>query len=298
MGIGLHNEKTFVWNDTKISTVYSLSSKVYTSASMHRHSHYELFLYESGNGTVSVGNKREHKLSRGNAVIIPPDTDHYIVHSDGTDSMSIAFKFSKISENKQHGAAKVFQYFDKYLSDIEDVIILKDKFFADFVMRFRSESEADSVLAQVLIENLLEDLFLKILRLINKHATKMDDVPIYSYKSTAITSETILSKNIEDYMNQPGCTLTLLAEKLNMCPRNTQKVLKKIYGKSFSELSAQLRLNRAVYLIQNTDMSLAEIAKYSHYNQYASFRKAFILHFGVSPQEYRHAFAETDISED
>ena len=172
-------------------------------------------------------------------------------------------------------------------SDKNEVVILKNKYFGDFCRRFYAESEADPTLASFIIINMIEELFLNVLRTLKTNYDKSNASSILSYKTSAITSEIVLAKNIEDYMNMPGCTLTVLADKLNMCPRNTQKIIKRIYGQSFSQRQADIRLKRAIYLIEKTDLSFTEIAKAVNYNQYASFRKAFINKFGISPSEYK-----------
>ena len=120
-------------------------------------------------------------------------------------------------------------------------------------------------------------------------------LPIYSYMSTAITNEVILSKTVENYLKEPGCNLSGLSEKLNMCPRNTQKTVKRIFGKNFSEKLREIRLNNALLYLCDDTLTLAEIARLTNYNQYASFRKAFIVEYGISPSEYREKIKTGEI---
>ena len=290
MGIGNHNEKNFVWDDIHLSTIFSLSNNyAHSSAALHTHPHYEMFLIESGNITHH-NTSMQSKCSKNTAVIVPPNMGHdmFLSHDESTAKiMVISFSFKKCGEHNKNGANKLYSYFSALLSDESKVVILKDKFFGDFCRRFYAESESDPALASFIIINMIEELFLHVLRMLKNNYNKSIAAPISSYKTSAITSEIVLAKNIEDYMNLPGCTLTVLADKLNMCPRNTQKIIKRIYGQSFSERQAEIRLKKAVYLIETTDMSFTEIANEAHYNQYASFRKAFIKKFGISPSEYR-----------
>jgi AraC-like DNA-binding protein len=72
-----------------------------------------------------------------------------------------------------------------------------------------------------------------------------------------------------------------------MSPRNTQKILKKLYGVTFSEKIAEIKLNIATQKMIDTDLPLSEISKIAGYNQYPTFRRAFIKEYGVSPSEYR-----------
>ena len=290
MGIGNHNEKNFVWDDIHLSTIFSLSNNYSrNSTALHTHPHYEMFLIESGN-IIHHNTNTKIKCAKNTAVIIPPNTEHDMFLSEDESSakiMVISFDFKKLGEHSKNGANKLYSYFSSLLSDKNEVVILKNKYFGDFCRRFYAESEADPTLASFIIINMIEELFLNVLRTLKTNYDKSNASSILSYKTSAITSEIVLAKNIEDYMNMPGCTLTVLADKLNMCPRNTQKIIKRIYGQSFSERQAEIRLKRAIYLIEKTDLSFTEIAKAVNYNQYASFRKAFINKFGVSPSEYK-----------
>ena len=291
MGIGYHSEKSFIWDDVQLSTTFSFNQASSSNAiPLHSHSsHYEMFIIDSGT-MLCYDENATLKFTKNTAIIIPPNVNHKLFPADMAQPpkiMYVAFSFKSTPKHNSAQDGKLFNYFNSLIGTKDQIVVLKDKFFSDFCHRFLSESESDPTLASFLITNLIEELFLRILRLLKVSHKTDSEAPIYSYKTSAITNDLIIAKNIEDYMNMPGCTLTVLAKKLNMCPRNTQKIIKRIFGQSFSEKMASARLKQAVYLIENTDLSFTEIAKRIHYNQYASFRKAFIAHYGMSPSEYR-----------
>ena len=289
MGIGSHSQSTFVFGDTKFSVIYSANNERKSIRSeRHTHSHFELHIFDVGGGFINTCGKRI-KFAKNTAVLIAPGTEHE-VFSDPDDLpvvMGVTFIFEKAPSTAPRNEAKLYSYFKKYMPTEGEVAVLKDKFFSDFTKKFFDESESDPTLASVLIINLLEGLFLNVIRLLSGSRSG-ERVPLSSYKTTSIVNDVVLLRNIEDYLSLPECTLTLLASKLNMCPRNVQKILKKLYGKTFSEKIAELRLQKALKLIKGTDKPLYDIAKAVGYNQYPSFRRAFITQFGMSPSEYRN----------
>ena len=72
--------------------------------------------------------------------------------------------------------------------------------------------------------------------------------------------------------NYATLTLTELSRRLNLSPRQTQRFLKKSYGKTFVELRAEARLNRANELV-NGGVSPAEAAAVVGYASARSIKK-------------------------
>ena len=288
MGIGIHSQSTFVFGDTKFSVIYASScERKPINSSHHAHSQYEFHIFSAGSGYIS-GCGKTIRFTKNTAVLIAPGTVHEIKSDDNDPPivMGVTFSFKKAPSYAPRLDAKLYSYFEKYMPKEGEIAVLKDKFFGDFAKKFAEESESDPIVASVLIINLLEALFLNILRLL-RGSMGGERVPLSSYRTTAIANDAVLARNIEDYLRMNGCTLTTLSSKLNMSPRNTQKILKKLYGVTFSEKIAEIKLNIATQEMIETDLPLSEISKIAGYNQYPTFRRAFIKEYGVSPSEYR-----------
>lgn len=285
-----HNEKTFTWNDVKLITIYGRAiNQINISSHTHSHSEYEMFVVEAGNGVLIVNDKK-YRFSRNTAVIIPPNVDHarFFTKNVPVTEMSVFFKYKKASTYQNQNNEKLYDMFEALMPKDDNIIVMKDKYFGEFNRTFFSETESNPILASSLITNLLQTLFLKSLRILSKKQEQETGIPIYSYKSTSLSNDLILIREIETYMLfNPNCKLSDLANHLQMCMRNTQRVIKKLFGKGFSELVADDRLKKAKSLMKTTEYSLSEIARMVNYNQYASFRKAFINKYGISPSEYK-----------
>ena len=66
-----------------------------------------------------------------------------------------------------------------------------------------------------------------------------------------------------------------LSDELHLSERQTERIVISVTGKSFRNHLAHIRISMAKYIIENTDMSLGEIARYVGYKSYAGFWKAY-----------------------
>lgn len=288
MGIKTHHEKSFILGDVQLYTVFSVAviDRI-TSSSLHTHSQYELFAFSDGAGYLDLGYK-QIPFKKGSIVLVAPNTEHSIVCSKDSPpmAMTVFFNFKKAVESKRHSTERLFCLFNALIPKEGNSIVLNDKFFFDFITSLTSQPKTVPDLDSMLISNMIEGLFLHIIRKLAHDTSAKNNTPINLYTSS-VTNDVMLAKCIENHISSMSCTLASLAARLNMCQRNTQKILRKIYGKSFSEMQAEKRLGVAIQLMKSTELTLSDIAKQVCYNQYPSFRKAFITKFGMSPSEYR-----------
>lgn len=94
---------------------------------------------------------------------------------------------------------------------------------------------------------------------------------------------------IEEYFLYEYRTADLgeLSARLGLSPRQTQRVIEKLYGSSFSEKKTQARMAAATVLLFNSPLSLAEISERLGYSSQEYFTTAFKAHYGISPGKYR-----------
>jgi AraC-like DNA-binding protein len=93
---------------------------------------------------------------------------------------------------------------------------------------------------------------------------------------------------------QPGSdegvgSLDRLAERLDLSPRHTARLVRSETGRSFRELKAAARLERARELLATSDLSILEVALRAGWNSASQFHDAFRRHVGVTPARYRAA---------
>ena len=84
-------------------------------------------------------------------------------------------------------------------------------------------------------------------------------------------------------------TLTKLAQNLYLSEKQVSRIIKKNYGKTLHQIIVDMRLNAAEDLLENTDLSLLQIAIEIGFYSATAFSKAFIKRHGISPKEFRNA---------
>lgn len=89
--------------------------------------------------------------------------------------------------------------------------------------------------------------------------------------------------------NFPGKAYSIreLAKKSGLSVRTLQRRFKKQAGCSIQNLITICRIGLARHLLQNTFLSIAEIASSCCYKEVSFFSKAFKLETGISPNEFR-----------
>ena len=84
-------------------------------------------------------------------------------------------------------------------------------------------------------------------------------------------------------------TLTLqeLARLLNLSVRQTQRLLRENFGKTFSQKLTEARMAAAWQYLSNTTLSVTDIAGRVGFSSVEHFSSAFRRFMGCSPRQYR-----------
>lgn len=101
---------------------------------------------------------------------------------------------------------------------------------------------------------------------------------------------------IEEYFlyEYPTLSLETLADRLKLSTRQTQRLLKEYYGKSFQQKKAEARMSAAGMLLREHGRSIASVAEALGYSSTEHFSSAFRKYYGVSPRDYRKSTQTAD----
>lgn len=98
-----------------------------------------------------------------------------------------------------------------------------------------------------------------------------------------------MAKNyVEDHLDQ-NITLAVVAEKLYLSPTYFSRLFKQRTNHTFSAWLAERRILRAQRYLDETNLSIADIATQVGYQEANSFTRLFKQITGISPTEYRKA---------
>lgn len=95
-----------------------------------------------------------------------------------------------------------------------------------------------------------------------------------------------VKRYIEEFFNE-NITLTWVAEKYYIHPNYFSKLFKVTCGENFNDYVTRIRLEKAVNLMANSKLAIAEIAEVVGYDSAAYFSNVFRKVYGMSPSKYR-----------
>lgn len=97
-------------------------------------------------------------------------------------------------------------------------------------------------------------------------------------------------KKVKIYINEnynTDISLSALSQKFNMNPCYCSQLFKKKAGKTIVQYKTEVRMKKALELLQSTDNTITEITFLIGYTDISHFTKTFKKYYGKSPSEYR-----------
>ncbi|KAF1297716.1 hypothetical protein BAU15_13200 [Enterococcus sp. JM4C] len=89
--------------------------------------------------------------------------------------------------------------------------------------------------------------------------------------------------------NCDSIDLPTAAAHFNYNPNYFSSLCKKLLNATFSEKLVQIRLEKAIYLLDSTDLKIMDIATSIGFNDFSYFHKSFKKRYGISPKKYQKA---------
>jgi len=259
-------------------------------ASSHEHMGYEMHIICKGEGSMQAGDKLI-TFSEGSLIIVPPSTTHYYVSFCGDEfkDMTVMFMHKRNPSSRKNNK-NMYNLIKELMPKTGKQIVLNNTLYSDFANKIYQTSKLDTPFAQLMMKNYMEGIYINLLDTINNareiepfalfHDTKEFNTDIYTVR--------IIERYFRNCSHENETpTIDGLANCIYTSVRSTQRILKEIYGKSFSDLLTEYRLEKALELMKKSELSITDIAMQSGYNQYKTFYMAFTKHYGISPTRYR-----------
>lgn len=92
---------------------------------------------------------------------------------------------------------------------------------------------------------------------------------------------------IEKHFTEPAIALEVVAQTLQVSPVYLSRMIKQELGMSFVSLVTNMRIKKAIQLLNSTDLPIVEIAEQVGYDTQHYFSTTFKKAMGVSPINYR-----------
>ena len=94
-------------------------------------------------------------------------------------------------------------------------------------------------------------------------------------------------KQVGEQMSDPDFRVESLSTAMNMAGRTLQRKLKAMTNQTPQEVIRSMRLNRARDLLENSNLSVSEVAFQVGYLEPTNFSRSFKKQFGFSPSQLR-----------
>ena len=230
---------------------------------VHLHHSFEFIVVEKGSMTVTVDTK-EYTLSKGEAVLVFPNQIHSL---DSTESKHTLWIFSpelvkafsvglneRVPDDNKFVPSKHLLAGLKKLSKQSSIVEKKGVLYS-----LCSEFEKNAVFVSRKVNDykLLYEMF----SFVEQHYMKV-------------------------------CNLYELAKELGYSYSYLSRCFKSSTGLSFNTYVNRYRINKACYLLCNTDFNILKCAYESGYESLRSFNRNFVLLMNISPNEYRKNITE------
>ena len=146
------------------------------------------------------------------------------------------------------------------------------------------QQDADyNVYALISKQQTIQDIRQTVFSLILDVARQVENSISSRYRSTV---ERILAYIDQNYDRE--ITLQELAELVYMNPKYVSRLLKQETGENFSSLLTQIRIRRAMELMDSEECKVYEVARKVGINDSRYFSQMFKKHTGMTPLEYRY----------
>lgn len=222
---------------------------------IHKHRNYEIIVYMEDNGCFCTPDKK-FPISKGNIIIVPPDTLHGSHLNAGIERIYISGEFSQIfnfsepvivSDNSRQDGLTLAKIIYNNRFENPDYVASLCNAFAHFLIRnINMDDNISGALKEIIYE-------------------------------------------ITENFHNPDIDLCYILCKSGYAEDYIRSRFKKMTGKTPTEFLTDIRIRHARYLIDvyASSLSLAEIAEKCGYDDYIYFSRRFKQVTGISPQNYK-----------
>ncbi|WFR55158.1 AraC family transcriptional regulator [Anaerocolumna sp. AGMB13025] len=260
----------------------------FTHFPKHKHNYVEIIYMCQGRTTHIINDLSQVVLEEGDLLFLNQNAYQEILPAGEKD---IAINFIVLPE-----------FFDVAFGMLQGENMLKD-FIVDSLRQDTGKASylyfkvADILPIQNLIENMIWSLVNKqpnnhkinqttmgllFLQLLN-YTDKIEQADNDTYDNYITLS---VLRYIEE--NYREASLTKLAEDLNQSVYSLSKLIKRNTGHTYKELLQMKRFNKAVELLSNTKLTVADIIAVVGYDNTSYFHRVFKEKYHMTPKQYRN----------
>jgi len=244
---------------------------------------YSLMFILKGKVQLQI-NLIKHTLNKSETISLSPkDVIQILDMSPDLQFVNISFSTDFILESfLSKTGVEAFDYFTvnnspklKLTQQEGETLLMLSKLLRDF------NKLQNAIFKKEIVRNTFGTIMYSFAELFKRHYPNMK-VELTRQEELAVRFWNILEEN-----STSERTVQFYADSLSVTTGHLSKTLKKVTGKTTSQLIDDAVIMEARLLLNNPQLSIAQIAEELNFSDQSFFGKYFKKHIGLSPSEYR-----------
>lgn len=258
----------------------------------HSHTYYEI-LFAPENDCRLLLDDREEPLKGGSFAVIRPYQRHCAFYDKPTDLQSIGFFYT---EMRTATKAEKNEYQGNLFAALEqrfpasDYISIPGGVLQDFFAQLRGLNQQSDLITEGLMISVLLQILFHAMLLIESAPVSHDaatETPHGRDPHTRPFRAIYQINNVLGTRYTEDITPESLSREYYISVRQINSYIHDLYGETFLQRRASLRVEAAKALLRNSDSTIAEIAAAVGYHSINTFFSAFKARCNMTPDQYR-----------
>ena len=251
----------------------------------HWHSYGEIVLVGPGKTNDFMVNQNTYHLVEGDFLLVWPMEMHAIIDADRKDSLIIQFSNSFI--NSLFELQRVMHFY----KNLHVVCIHSHPQLADRLRHIAVQMKDIFLSGSFDRELRCCMLLMEFMLILDKHREEF--IPEirkgdpYSFTDNAMHRMIMVTDYIKNNLTADDLSEAAMAEKAGISRDYFSKVFRNVTGTNYSKWLNMIRLEKAIELMAESQMSLTEVAMSSGFQSISSFNRVFREEKRMPPGEYR-----------
>ena len=255
---------------------------------MHWHSYGEIILVGPGKTNIYMVNQKRYDLVEGDFVLAWPMEMHGIVDADREKSLVIQFGNSFM--NSLFDLQRIMHFYKnlhvvcknshpELAAELKNLTLEMKKIF------FSNDNNKELKCCMLLMRFMLT---------LDEHrqefAPELDPKAINGYTDDVMRRMMLVTDYIKNNLTADDLSQGAMAEKAGISKDYFSRIFKNLTGMNYSKWLNTVRIEKAIELLSQKNMTLTEVAMMSGFQSIPSFNRVFREDKGMAPGEYRNLF--------
>ena len=255
---------------------------------MHWHSYGEIILVGPGKTNIYMVNQKRYDLVEGDFVLAWPMEMHGIVDADREQSLVIQFGNSFM--NSLFDLQRIMHFYKNLHvvcknSHPELAAELKELTLEMKNIFFSNDNNKELKCCMLLMRFMLT---------LDEHrkefAPELDPNVINGYTDDVLRRMMMVTDYIKNNLTADDLSQSAMAEMAGISKDDFSRIFKNLTGMNYSKWLNTIRIEKAIELLSQKNMTLTEVAMMSGFQSIPSFNRVFREDKGMAPGEYRNLF--------